>query len=123
MGGRVPFCVVNETAWPLSLRTYRARSALPFYGSSVTSEGMLFPGHILELDPAEDAEEFRLTFSDKGYLFSSEVLCTVAQRGGVYCLKEDDAQASKESELGGEAALSLVRIPRAVLPAFRPEKL
>jgi len=119
--GRVHFCVVNETERPLVLRTYRAPSAIPFYGSSSTSEGVLLPGHILELDPADDAEEFRLTFSEKGYLFSSEVLCTVAQRGGVYCLKEEDAQVCKESEFGGEAALSLNRIPRAVLPAFRPE--
>lgn len=119
---RLQFCLVNETGRPLYVRAYRLDDSycvVPIYGLAGSSEGDIAAGRLLELDPPEDAEEFRVVLSERGSYFTSECLRAVARRGSVYALRGEGPAASPGP--GAESAgLTMSRVPRSVLPAYSP---
>jgi len=120
--GRLPFCVINETMEPQYIRVYRADDStclVPIYGLSGNSEGSVAAGHLLELDPPDDSEEFRVIFGQRGYIMNTESLRAFVRRGSVYRLNESDGGVSKAAAADA-LGLNLARIPRGVLPAYRP---
>mmetsp|Transcript_166850 Transcript_166850/g.530496 ORF Transcript_166850/g.530496 Transcript_166850/m.530496 type:complete len:105 (-) Transcript_166850:38-352(-) len=91
---------------------------VPVFGMGGSAEGDVAPGLLLELDPPDAAEDFRVLVADLGATvsyFAKTRARAIARRGSVYSLR-----STPGVQENGSDGLELVRIPRSVLPAYSP---
>lgn len=116
---RLALGIINETSEPLRVQAFALDDSfclMPVCGMGGSADAEVQSGQLIELDPATEAENFRIVVSSaSAYVyFTRGRLRAAVRRGGVYSIR------SLGAVVDGAPNIEIAQIPRFLLPAYSP---